>query len=43
MEQQYLTNNERIEVTILRNLIFNEEDGRWYECNIEESKSCDGL
>ena len=25
MEQQYLTNNERIEVTILRNLIFNED------------------
>ncbi len=25
------------------NLIFNEEDERWYECNIEESKSCDGL
>ena len=25
MAQQYLTNNERIEITILRNLIFNEE------------------
>ena len=25
MEQQFLNNNERIEVTILRNLIFNED------------------